>query len=256
MYATEPRQIVRHRAKGRYLVRHRAKRQRVTSVARPYPMVAAVLVGLASVPMLAAVLAGSAELNPTSAPRSPMVADQSPVPVVVSGTGGATAAPSAASAPGPSPDPTTGVMPETTAQAAATPGPVTQEPTAQPRRSPAGTGGFGQHPGSGRQPSTPAQTSSGGQSEPAPSHSGGNSSGGGAPSLPLPTLPPPPLPLPLPTPTLTGTLPTIPGTLPTVPGILPSLTDASAPTSAGRVTGTVVGGLGDLLGVDGLRGGR
>jgi hypothetical protein len=99
-------------------------RHRVTGVMRPYPMVVAILVTLASVPMLAVVLAGSATLTPTAQPRSPVVADVPHGPVVVPGPGRSTtwrvapspAAPSQTptSSPAPTSEPTPGSTPDGT----------------------------------------------------------------------------------------------------------------------------------------------
>ncbi|MDT4989333.1 MAG: hypothetical protein QOI74_3427 [Micromonosporaceae bacterium] len=58
-------------------------RQRMSAVSRRYPLVVALLVGLAAVPMLAAVVAGSVSLHTTTRPRTPFVADPPRRPVVI-----------------------------------------------------------------------------------------------------------------------------------------------------------------------------
>ncbi|GII22163.1 hypothetical protein [Planosporangium mesophilum] len=101
MSAPEPRPIVRHR-----ITRHR-----FPGVGRPYPMVVAVLVTLASVPMLAVVLAGSASLTTTADSRSTVAAEPPHDPVVIPGRGDAGSASPRPPAASPVPSPPTAASP-------------------------------------------------------------------------------------------------------------------------------------------------
>jgi hypothetical protein len=188
-------------------------------------MVVAVLVTLTSIPMLAAVLAGAASLTTTSDPRSPVVADASPAPVVVPGHGDAglsTAPPPVGAAPTPAAVPT-----PTSAggDGATVPGDtVTVGPQSRLHADSTGVGGSTSHtsPTWQKPPSNP----------------------GGSRPLPAPSSPPKPPP---------GTPPiTAPIVPPIVPPItVPSVPSEPSPSPSGLVSG-LIGAVGGLLGVGAL----